>query len=224
MSQRERLRRPQPERTAPIRNFSTLFKEPNRRSQAEAGDDAVVTGVKLGYSVIEDQIRQGQRVAQQLNERLYGGEPGNKDVGDIYQRLLRFSSDLGSLYLELLDTVAKSTRVDELFRPRNTEKSPESQAGETANIAIALESARPVEVTFNVWSIQTKGKLHPQPLRALDAALDPLTEIRFEYADGEPVRLRVSVPSGQAPGTYTGLIVDSETNDAKGSLSVRIAD
>lgn len=237
MSERKRLRRPQPARTSPIRNFSTLLKTSNGKPQvgATAGepdrgtdsDDAVAAGVKLGYSVIEDQILKGQRVAQQLNERLYGREPGSTDVADIYQRLLRFSSDLGSLYLELLDTVARSANVDQLFRsraaPDGTGPAAESPVA-ASGIGIAVEALRPVEVTFNAWSTQCEGELLPQPLRALDPSLEPLTDVRFEYADGKPIRLRVVVSSGQSPGTYTGLIVDSETNDAKGSLSVHIAD
>jgi len=43
-------------------------------------------------------------------------------------------------------------------------------------------------------------------------------------ADAAGIILAVNVPDGVAPGTYTGAVVDSKTNQAGGTLSVTVAD
>lgn len=241
MGERERLHRLDPDRTAPDRNFSRLFKQSDAATRGlETGDkpprfdsaqdtptdDTVTDGVKLAYSVIEEEIRKqignGQRVAQQLNERLYGREAANASVSDIYQRLLRFSSEFGSLYMELLDTVAKTTLFEDLLRTQTGSQSAKRSGGEDTKLAIELVASRPVEVNLNVWSTEAKGKLLPQALRSLDASLEPLTDIHVEYEEGHPVKLRVVVPDDQPVSVYTGLVVDSESNEPKGSISLRI--
>lgn len=239
MGERERLHRQDPDRGGPNRNFSKLFKQSDSATHGpDIGDkpphsdvntdDAVTDGVKMAYSVIEEEIRRqignGQRVAQQLNERLYAREPGDAGVGDIYQRLLRFSSDFGSLYMELLDTVAKSVPFNDLLRPQTGSQSAKRPGGEDTSVALELVSSRKVEVNLNIWSTDAIGKLLPQALRSLDASLEPLTDVHVEYEEDRPVKLRVVVPDDQPTSVYTGLVVDSESNDPKGSISLRIVD
>ena len=243
MGERERLHRQDPDRGGPNRNFSKLFKQSDTATPGpEIGDepprsgvdpdtntdDAVADGVKLAYSVIEEEIRKqignGQRVAQQLNERLYGREPSNTSVSDIYQRLLKFSSEFGALYMSLLDTVAKTVPFDDLLRPQTGSQSAKRSGGEDTAVAIELVSSRPVEVNLNIWSTEAVGKLLPQALRSLDASIEPLTVVHIEYEEGRPVKLRVVVPVDQPVSVYTGLVVDSESNEPKGSISLQIVD
>ena len=243
MGERERLHRQDPDRGGPNRNFSKLFKQSDAATHGlETGDkphgsdsepethtdDVVADAVTLAYSVIDEEIRKrignGQRVAQQLNERLYGREPVNASVGDIYQRLLKFSSDFGSLYMELLDTIAKTTPFDDLLQPQTGSQSAKRSGGEDTSVALELVSSRKVKVNLNIWSADAIGKLLPQALRSLDASLEPLTDIHVEYEEDRPVKLRVVVPDDQPVSVYTGLVVDSESNEPKGSISLQIVD
>src|SRR5579863_2020965 len=72
----ERLRRPDPERDGPIRNVMAYIRMTRAASQAASAppednaktspEDLVSRGVKLGYAVIDDEIRKGERFAQEL--------------------------------------------------------------------------------------------------------------------------------------------------------------
>src|SRR5438552_16028394 len=112
MNRREHLRREDPVRTRPIRNWSTLyrrrdswaFREPTAASSTADGathrgswNDVVVEGVEPGYRVIEEQIRQGQRVPDQNNKQSYAPAAVGNDIREAAERKLRYSPDLSAL-------------------------------------------------------------------------------------------------------------------------------
>ena len=59
--------------------------------------------------------------------------------------------------------------------------------------------------------------VHKDPGHSLDA--------KFTRSS-DPLRLVlvIDVPDDQKPGTYTGVVVDSSTNEAGGTISVTVAD
>jgi hypothetical protein len=62
-------------------------------------------------------------------------------------------------------------------------------------------------------------------LRAVDPGKPPLTEVAFIAAQGHgPPTLRILVPDDQPPGIYSGVIVDRESGETRGTLTVGIAD
>src|SRR5205823_14082767 len=67
--EKERIKRPKLERTEPIRSWSALLGVPGAgggdgRAPGSASLEGVVSrSVELGYRVVEDYLRQGQRVA-----------------------------------------------------------------------------------------------------------------------------------------------------------------
>src|SRR5262245_58649793 len=86
MSDDHRFHREDLVRTRPIRRWSTPHhqsnswgthspsdcQEPTKDGTTTAPPDEVVArGVRLGYRVVEEHLRQGQQVAQQLNTRSY---------------------------------------------------------------------------------------------------------------------------------------------------------
>jgi hypothetical protein len=81
MDSNERVKRPEPQRTQPIRNWWTLFGPPGSMppsgpgmpmpgmpgmpgARPSAPGDAVSQGVQMGYRVIEEYMRQGQNAAR----------------------------------------------------------------------------------------------------------------------------------------------------------------
>lgn len=79
---RPRHRRRDPERTGPIRNAGEAWKEGElRRDPGGSRDDAASSGVREGYRVIEEQIRRGRRMAQELDD-----EPRSDDRHDRERR------------------------------------------------------------------------------------------------------------------------------------------
>jgi hypothetical protein len=73
---RPRQKRKDPQRTGPIRNVGEAWREeePLRESARRRGD-ASSSGVREGYRVIEEQIRRGRRMAQELGEDDLGPGP-----------------------------------------------------------------------------------------------------------------------------------------------------
>ena len=79
------------------------------------------------------------------------------------------------------------------------------------------------------WADVQPATKHFIPLvRALHAAdpnIPPLTGIRFiPHPSGKGVMLRIKVPTEQPAATYSGVVVDSETNEPRGTVCVRIVD
>src|SRR5436190_13309623 len=79
---RPRHRRRDPQRTGPIRNAGEAWREGElRRDPGRPRDDAASSGVREGYRVIDEQIRRGRRMAQELGDEeprtgeRYGREP-----------------------------------------------------------------------------------------------------------------------------------------------------
>lgn len=72
---RPRRRRPDPHRTGPIRNAGEILRDgESRRGSSWPEDNAASRGVREGYSVIDEQIRRGHRMAQAMcEEDRYGG-------------------------------------------------------------------------------------------------------------------------------------------------------
>jgi hypothetical protein len=114
MSDRARVKRPEPSRTQPIRNWSTLFDPAGRFTppgfpgQAEPGPrpsspaDPVSRGVEAGYRVMEEYMRQGQNVARMMWAP-YGGN-GAPPADEMQQRMgamFRQATDLAMMWLDM---------------------------------------------------------------------------------------------------------------------------
>jgi hypothetical protein len=61
-------------------------------------------------------------------------------------------------------------------------------------------------------------------LRATTAAAPPLTDVAFDTdPSAEIVGVRVRVPNDLPPGIYTDVVLDRDTGEPRGTISVRIA-
>jgi hypothetical protein len=242
---RQRVRRKDPERTGPIRHWSTLFRPAKTRSSnmateqhpdanggARQADDVVSRAVEIGYEVIEEHIRQGKRVAESLTTARPGQSNGAQNGGgkELIERLLHFYTDLGSLCFELMESIIRNPGVGELLRPQpNGTQAPPFAArasngsgAKTASVATEVSSALPVRVTLSLdEDMPEHCALGIHELHALDRSKPPLRDVSFHNgsADGRQT-LRVSVPNDQPPGTYSGAVIDSSTNEPRGTLSI----
>jgi hypothetical protein len=97
-----------------------------------------------------------------------------------------------------------------------------ARATEVASFVVDVASARRTE---------THLELRPGPartfrvhdLRAVDPEAPRLTGATVErVANGDRVRVRLSVPSDHPPGMYSALVLDEATALPKGSLTVRV--
>lgn len=246
MNDDERLRRADPERTGPLRSWSNLYRasdagqprdpepppQPDKDAQpSESLSDVVAQGVGLGYRVIEEQIRQGQRVAEQISEAAYGPAAISSDVREASERVVRYSADLLALWFDFVNsTMANGDLMRNLAaswqgaRPA-TGDPPAAQAARPTSVAVEICSSRPVRVTLDLKANATGRLLATHGLRAVEAEKAPLTDVSFEPAvDGTPVVLRMRVPEAQPAGLYTGVVIDKQNGDLLGTLSAQVSE
>jgi hypothetical protein len=249
---KERIRRPQPSRTQPIRNLSTLFGGgPRRAGGGEGGDEsardtkgvasfgeAVSRSVELGYRVVDDYIQQGQRAAQRLNDRSLAPETITRDVQELSARMAQYASDFLGVWFEMLELATAGSAA------RRTEKSngdaasvspptpaptpappraPREPSSERTRVRIEVISTKPAEVSLDLMPDAGRASLVVHALRAVDPEKPRLADVVLERgAGGEPLTLRIRVPADQPPGVYNGLIIDEQTNRPAGTVSVRL--
>ena len=250
MSAKERLRRPKLERTQPFRRWSALFdvaesgagpseKPAARRAGGAGGEDVVARAVDLGYRVIDEYIRQGQKAARRLSERSYGPQAMTSDMQDLAARMTQYVSEFTALWLDFLQRAAMGAPSMNGRAPRPQTSTPErtapdrpgppappasaTEADDRARVTIDLAAAGPAQVSLDLRTAAATRKLLVHALRAVDPEKPRLTDLSFHPAtDDEPARLRVSVPEATPPGVYSGLIIDEETSRPVGMLSVTI--
>ncbi len=246
MSTNERIKRPSLDRTAPIRNWSTLLNAAPSGDAAPAGaadahgtapsglGDAISRSVALGYQVVEEYVRQGERAARRMSEGSYRTEAATADAQDLVQRMGRYASELVGTWLELVQRTGATTaaapaapRQGEAAAPRHGESAAPRTAptpARAARLAVALHSSRPAEVMVELAPEAGGARLVVHALRACEASkprLDVEVETRAAL-DGAPV-LSVRIPDEHPPGTYEGLIVDEVTNRPVGAVRVILA-
>lgn len=276
MPEVERQKRPEPERTGPIRSFSDYARQgiqntggtgadgadgvtreaPNESnapseatsettsettSQAKTGSgesaaDGATGAVNLGYRVIDEYIRQGQRAAQQLGLGIgLGTGPGAASFQTLSERILRD----GLLWLEhvakVWSTLDPPSALGQLSGRQASapgtatgarDSAPEATLATaptaTAGIIVEVSSRAPAEVELELRASATGRTLGVQDLRTPQG--DDLRGCRLSGGSGGyPWRVAVRVPDRQMPGLYTGVVFDRADESVQGTLSVRIS-
>jgi hypothetical protein len=230
-TQRERLRRPEPKRTEPIRDFPGYLRdsrslgdigpEGDRADEPgliEAADDALARGVQLGYRIIDEHILQGRRKAQELRagEASAPGDSG-KNVEVLVGRAVDLTKDLGALWLDAVQLLVKHAG-------RGNGSAEPGNAGLAAGLQVGVEiaSSRPVMVKLQLPASTGLTVPRVHALHAADPASPPLTGISFRTGGGAGALLHVEVPDHQPAGLYSGVVVDQASNEPLGTLSIRI--
>jgi len=236
MSDRERLHREDPVRTGPYRSWSTLVRPPapgeggrgpwtgERPAPGPSGDwsDVVSRGVELGYRVLEEQLQQGQRVAEQIATQSYGPSAMASATQEIGERLLRSSTDALALWFELLTTVFGRGEAFRPFAP-DARRAASTTGLPKSRISVEVASVRPARVTMDLEPGSAGRRLIVNELRAMNAGTPPLVDVAFDAdPSAEIVGVRVRVPDYLPPGIYTGVVLDRETGEPRGTISVRI--
>ena len=256
MSSSDHVKRPPLERIQPIRNWSTLFKGPvahggsaDAESATGAGtdhaslNDVVSRSVDLGYRVVDEYIRQGQKAAQRLNERSYGVQTMASDVQDLAMRMTQYASDFAAVWLQLVQLAAAGNSAPGAPRAAGgvDRATPEAAAVPTGDgavgragraeatspgatrVRIEVRSAQPTDMAVDIRPDGANRPLIVHALRAVDPDKPRLDGVRFEPGSEEAAAcLRIDVPAGHPPGVYSGLMIDQGTSRPVGTVSVTI--
>jgi hypothetical protein len=251
MSARKRITRPQLERTEPMRHWPTLFGMAGSgapQTEGKAGpagrrslNDAVSRSVDLGYRVIDEYIRQGQRAAQRFTDRSYSTQAMTGDVQELAMRVGRYASEFAAVWFELMQAAVTGVAQRQTAPPSNGARAtaplspstapsaaqattPGYATAEHARVRIVMTSLRPAELSLDLRPDAAARPLLVHALRAVDPDTPRVTDVVFEAAvNGDPPTLRLRVPADQPAGVYNAVIVDAETSRPAGTISLRIA-
>lgn len=233
----ERIRRPELDRDHPIRNWSTLFGGPDGGAPADGG--AVSRAVELGYRVIDEYIRQGQKAASRMRSGQFDAQTMQSDMEELAMRMAQYASDFTSVWGELINrgmgdaeqpgapepgrAPQPTTQAAPPQRPRSAPSpAPTATPGRT-QVRLQVASVRPAEVSIDLQPGAGDRPLTAHALRAADGDSGRITDVSFEAADdGSPPTLRVHISDDQPAGRYHGLLVDPVTNLPAGTVSVLV--
>lgn len=194
-------------------------------------DSVVSRAVELGYKVIEEQIRQGQQIAGQVASGNIDPTLINGNVSEIGDRVLRFYSDMGALWFEMIESVLRNPSMGEMFSNfmpdtgGRTNGAARQAANGRSNIPVEIVSSEPTgaRVSVELGADCDFESMLAQPLRTRDADIRPIDDVRFvPPCDGWSPSIRVTIPAGQLPGTYSGLVLSAITDEPVGTLCVHI--
>jgi hypothetical protein len=213
---KNRATREEPERTEPKRTTSG----PGQQTQSSDGAGAasptaahrkvIDRAVKLAYGVVDDHILQGQRAAERLRAGTYNSADFDSDLKMCLERALRLSKEFGVVGVDFFDAVRR------MAGPRS---GPGSPAGD---VAVEMKSKKRAQVNFDLRSPPTRFSPSVPPLHSADRTKEPLRDIHFVAREGLRPVLVVNIPDDHPHGVYTGAIVDSQTHEPGGYISVRV--
>jgi hypothetical protein len=241
MSNRKRLHRADPARTGPERDFSKLYhgiesingrNAASRAVHSDAPHSGVdngprAEGIELAYSVIDKYIAEGRKAAEGFSNQSYTTRVASDNLQNILERMLHFQAEILPLWIEMLATLVRfdpsrngSAAAPDIWSLFNSAANRETMAA-----SIEVVSFRPVQVSIALQPNSEAQCLIALGLNAVDSKKPALTDIRFvtdEIRGG--MKLRICVPEGQPSGIYSGVIVNRDTGETRGTLSIRIAD
>jgi hypothetical protein len=203
----------------------------------------IADSVETGYRVIGEYMQQAQAAAQAFNPSAWGalGQTGMQpDMQQLAQRVMQYGWDFVGLYFEMATRMAGSANGVPSPFPGGANGPATSAKGEPAS-ATAPEAPRPSEagpprLKRFVVSVScdrptaASVELQPGPFSALVVhalrpeghKATPIRGVTVTQGPADLVTLKVSVPAGQPAGTYNGMIVDTESNLPRGTVSVRV--
>jgi hypothetical protein len=186
-----------------------------KKPQPRSANAIIGDAVSRGYKVIEDQILQGRDAAERFRAGTYNSADAEADVKKLVNRVMDLVKELGTAGFELAAAAIRDPRAP----PHDPHAKPSPSQG--PDVAIETHSARPVQVTCKLSPPSARFVPSVPALYSNDPNVPPLKSLRFELRDDRPILL-VDIPDDQPLGTYAGAIVDMNTNQAGGFVSVSI--
>jgi hypothetical protein len=211
---------------------------------AGAAPGPLADAVERGYRVIDDYMRQGQAFAQAFDPTpwMSSAQPGAPpDVQQLAQRVLQYGWDFVGMWFELWTRTAggwPATPGTTPFAPfapgAESESRPATptsggQAAEAATpapktqrIAVSIISERPTSTMLELFP-GPSGPLKIHALRAESLDVPPIRDVHVESPEADGViTVKVVVSPDATPGVYNAMIIDTETNLPRGTLSLTV--
>lgn len=217
----DRISRPPLSRKGPDRNFARVLDGAAAASEAAgqasseaaaAAQDFVTDGVRNAYRVIDAYVDQGRRVAKSLGMPSYEPVPAQQ-MTDLSSRWIQAQTELISVWMELATALADSARPAVSNGAR----------GSSAGLEFEIQSPLAARARHEILPGRETNSLATHGLRVLDSDAAAIDVTFGEPDEAGVVVARICVPDGQPAGLYTGALLDAETGETVGSLSLNLS-
>jgi hypothetical protein len=245
--QRKRARRPAsppkkppPEARGPNRSWSGAWSKRDEKKAANGVSD----GVALGYRVIQEYLRQGERVARSF--WMPGEEDADRyDPTRLFDRAVRSAQDLAGAFSEMMRIFAKNAPspasrgaaggfdFDPPRKARNRGngdasdsaggRPPSDADGSSPIVALSVRSRRPVKVALQLDEAAARGVFQVPPLARSGGGAGRLRGVSIAAGPaGKGVAINLDVAAKVAKGRYRGPVLDARTSRPVGFVTVDV--
>lgn len=242
----DHLARPEPARTGPIRTgladpgTPPLGADPTDPATADPANCApgqvhtvIADAVRIGYDVINENLRQGRAAANAHSAGQYRLEHVSDDLAQLGSRLVQLSRDLGTTWFDLVGAVLADPAIQAAVTHRDPGRrappaprpEPVGPQGPVPLTCVFRGNARASADPVILTQPEAPSLLTMAALRPTEGDAPPITRISFAAATtgGPGVVAIITVPDDQPPGTYHGIVADAATHTALGAVTVRVA-
>jgi hypothetical protein len=212
--------------------------------------DAISSMVRQSSAFIENQIRAGQDAAERMRHGMTKTGQLNANISTLAESLVAVTRDIGVTWLELISMIVRS--IDTQPQPggsggggippppprRASTVTHSAKSGGATTLSsftgadpdipavpprIVVKGAKAKHVALDLRPSSARFVPHVRHL----VHSDPKHSLSAKFTKtSDPLRLVlvIEVAAGQHPGTYTGAVVDSSTNEPGGTVSVTVAE
>ncbi len=216
-----------------------------RMAEPAAVSEEARAGIEAAYRVIDEHLQEGRLAAQAPNGRADGANAGfatfaaaagngtgiaADSIQEMVAQGIRLYSSLAPVWASLVNSIASAAGMRDAAAdgvsaaPLAPPPMPRSaSAMNAAPVIVEIASTRMTRVTVDLVPHAGAPNLAIGGLLALDPEKPPLKGILFALEPGaNRTVVRIRVPESQPAGFYSGVIVERESGEARGTLTLRI--
>jgi hypothetical protein len=239
MDDSNRRKRPPVERTQPDRSWMNGSSGPAAPGKSSDPREAGYHAINNAYRLIDEYVRQGQRMAENLWMPLGGSGGRTASAFNAPERLMRAMGDMTMAWVEMMEQFTKnaqskpeqgpagsagpfaSTRVDQPPGAPSAEPAPAPSTAKTPvqALKLTLDARGRVEISVQLGDGARLDRLETTELRSFGSDAQPISGVELSGVTEDPV-LRVRVPEGQPPGTYNGLFLERGSQRPCGTITL----
>jgi hypothetical protein len=238
MDDSNRRKRPPVERTEPDRSWMNGSSGPAAAGTSADAREAGYQAINNAYRLIDEYVRQGQRMAENLWLPLGGGSAARAaSAFNAPERLMRAMGDMTMAWVEMMEQFTKnaqskpeqapagsagpfaSTRVDQPAGAPSAAPAASSAKTATPPLKLTLDARGRVEISVQLGDGAALDRLETTELRSFGSDAEPIRGVELSGVPEDPV-LRVRVPEGQPQGTYNGLFLERGSRRPCGTVTL----
>jgi hypothetical protein len=245
MNDPERPKRPAVERTEPHRSWNGGERragppkeaggdsEQQPFENADSGYQAGYRAINGAYRVIDDFLREGQRMAENLWMPLDRSE-AERSSFLAPERFLRSMGDMTMAWMELMQQWASVVQFapkesPEGFAPpftagrapRNPPVTAEPRPRSHPSLTIFVQAVGRAEASVEFGELSDLSGIVATELRSLGDGVEPIRDVTLRALGNEPPQLTIRIPEHQPAGTYNGLLLEKDSQKPRGAISCR---